>query len=160
MVRLRAGGSTAAGLLNWGAKLPTNWLVPCICELLIGLGPFCIIFMRKVKFRLTAGTPSPAPLASLQEPPPQHLLPLPFLAFCLTQDLLFIESFCSCDCLLHWIVSTSRSLESWGPGQCQAFRRQTRHALNQTTQLFCFPNSMQGPQASPCYRAFALAGPL
>lgn len=69
VVRLRAGGSTAVGPLNWGAKLPTKWPLPCICELLIGLGPCCIIFMRKVKFRVTAGvispgTPSPASFAS------------------------------------------------------------------------------------------------
>lgn len=41
VVRLRVGGSTAAGLLNWGVKLPTEWPLPCIIwELLIGLGPW------------------------------------------------------------------------------------------------------------------------
>lgn len=63
MVRLRVGESTAAGLLNWGVKLPTAWRLPCIiCVLLIGLGPWSIILMRKVKLRLTSGVVSPGAL--------------------------------------------------------------------------------------------------
>jgi len=41
VVRLRAGGSTAAALLNWGVKLLTEGPLPGIsCELRIGLGPW------------------------------------------------------------------------------------------------------------------------
>jgi hypothetical protein len=41
VVRLRPGGRTAEVLLNWGVKLLTEWLPPCISwELLIGFGPW------------------------------------------------------------------------------------------------------------------------
>lgn len=63
VARLRVGGSTAAGLLNWGVKLPTKWPLPCIIgELLIGLGPCCIILTRKIKLRLTFCVVSPGTL--------------------------------------------------------------------------------------------------
>lgn len=78
VVRLRAGGSAAAALLNWGVRVLTGWPLPCIiCELLIGRGPWSNGVNEKGKISTQLWT-------HLSRNPPQKPILLPTLALPLT----------------------------------------------------------------------------
>lgn len=79
VVRLRAGGSTAAALLNWGVKLLTEGPLPGIsCELRIGLGPWSSCVNEKGKTQTQLGS------HLSRNPPSQNPFLLPTLALPLT----------------------------------------------------------------------------